>query len=202
MVAYPLSHPTSPGFRSLKARPFSVVAVAVSPFSLSQQAYVWPGQAWAFDLELPPMRRPAAEAWIAWLLSLNGREGTFLLGDPDATVPRGTWAAATVNGAGQTGGQLIVDGMGAGATALAGDYLMLGSGSSARLHKVLADVVANGSGQATLTIWPKLRSSPADNAPLTLANAKGVFRLTSNEMPWSTDQASLYGLSFAAVEAL
>jgi hypothetical protein len=109
-----------------------------------------------------------------------------------------------VNGASQTGNELVTDGWTNSTTGIlkAGDYIQLGSGSSAQLYKVLDDVNSNGSGQATLTIYPDLRSSPSDNAAITVSNAKGVFRLVGGQQAWDINEASIYGMTFAAREAL
>jgi hypothetical protein len=82
-------------------------------------------------------------------------------------------------------------------TLLAGDYLQLGSGASATLHKVLQDKTGSG----TLEIWPALRTAQS-LATATLSNAKGRFRLSSNEQSWSINEASIYGVTFGAMEAL
>jgi hypothetical protein len=109
-----------------------------------------------------------------------------------------------INGASQTGSELITDGWTADTTGIlkAGDYIQLGTGSTARLYKVLDDVDSDGSGNATFDIWPNLRSSPDDNATITVSNCKSVFRLTTNVTDISINQASIYGLTFGAVEAL
>src|SRR5690606_29710551 len=113
-------------------------------------------------------------------------------------APQGTWAGApVVNGGDQTGLELEIDGLDEGATIKAGDYFQIGSGSTARLYKVLVDVTADSSGEVTLDIWPRLRESPADNAPLVTSTPKGLFRLASNETSWDADLASIFGLAFS-----
>ena len=154
------------------------------------------------------MQRADAEQWAAFLLRLRGAYGTFLLGDPNGSTPRGSASATPgtplVNGASQTGDELDIDGLPVSATGYlkAGDYIQLGSGSTATLHKVLEDVNSDGSGEATLNLWPKVRTAPSDDATVTVSNAKGNFRLASNETTWDIDQASIYGITFGAVEAL
>jgi len=78
----------------------------------------------------------------------------------------------------------------------------LGSSSTAQLYKVLENVTTDGSGGATLNLWPDLRSSPANNATVVVSDAKGVFRLASNEAVWNIDTGGFYSIAFAAVEAL
>lgn len=109
-----------------------------------------------------------------------------------------------VKGAGQTGGTLLVDGTSPDEAGylLAGDYIQLGSGATATLHKVLQDVDTNEAGEATLEIWPNIRTAPDDNAAVTLTNTVGRFRLATNQQSWSINESSAYGLSFDCVEAL
>ena len=81
-------------------------------------------------------------------------------------------------------------------TLLAGDYIQLGTGSDATLHKVLEDQSNGG----TLEIWPALRKDRTGVAA-TLTNARGLFRLTS--LPsWSIDGQGIYSMSFSAQEAI
>lgn len=203
-ISYPISLPTSPTARSITIRKRSVVGVDASPFTLQAQAYVWSGQLWLASVQLPPMARATAEAWVAALVSLNGAEGSFLLGDTANLTPRGIGTGTPlVNGGSQTGYDLVTDGWTISQTGIvkAGDWLQLGTGSTSRLYKVMADANSDGSGNATLTLWPKLRSSPADNAAITVNIPKGRFML-AQDIEWSIDEMKVYGLSFEAVEDL
>lgn len=113
-------------------------------------------------------------------------------------------AAALVNGADQTGATLAIDGLQASKADVfkAGDYFQIGTGSSSRLHMVTADADSNGSGEATLDIWPPLRASPADNAALTITSPKGVFRLTGDVNGWDADAAGVYAVTLQAIEVV
>mgnify|MGYP000393772174 CR=1 FL=1 len=203
-ITFPITLPTSPTSRSISIRKRSAVAVAASPFTFQAQSYVWSGQIWFADINLPAMTRAQAEPWIAKLAALNGREGSFLLGDTANKTARGVATGTPlVKGAGQTGQDLITDGWTISTTGIlkAGDWIQLGSGSTARLYKVLADANSNGSGEATLSLWPNLRSSPADNAAITVSSPMGRFMLT-DDLDYSINELKKYGLSFQAVEDL
>lgn len=207
-ISYPLSTPTNKTIAEIRLIARNVVGVSTSPFSFKQQTYQFSGQRWEADIQLPAMQRDNAEEWVAFLMSLYGQKGTFLLGDPLGATAQGSASTAAgtpvVNGASQTGGTLAIDGLPASATNYlkAGDYIQLGSGATSQLYKVLTDASSNGSGEATLDIWPNLRSSPADGATVVVANAKGVFRLNDNATSWDINRMALYGIAFGAVESL
>jgi len=205
-ITYPLTAPTT-GKRAIRWRTISAVAAHRSPFTFTEDVQVWAGQNWAIDVSLAPMKRAAAEEWISFLISLNGRQGTFLLGDPTAATPRGTAPGAPLVKGTQAGGlnTLATDGWTAGQTGilLRGDFIQLGSGATTRLHKVLTDTNSNGSGEATLDIWPSIRKEGAtDNAAIVTSACKNTWRLASNESEWDVGEAQIYGLQFSAVGTL
>lgn len=188
-ISYPLALP-SQRFRSFAWRERDVTADMDSPFTGQSQVIVWPGQWFECSLTLVAMKRAEAQAWDAWLTSLKGHAGTFLLGVPGRSTPLGSAASVPgtplVRGGDQTGDVLSIDGLPNSATGYlkAGDYIQLGSSGAARLHKVLADVASNGSGQADVPIWPDLRSSPVDNAAVVVSGAVGLFHRASNATEW------------------
>lgn len=203
-ITYPLSFPTNLGISSFKMGLRYASSMSESPFTFQEQVYLHSGEMWNIEVQMPSMRRDDAEEFNAFLLELKGKYGTFLFGDPNAAAPRGTWTGTPlVKGASQTGNTLLIDGLTPGATGLKGDYFTLGSGSTSRLHKLTKDFTANGSGEATAEFAPSLRASPADNAPLTTTNAKGVFRLTENTAAsFSINMESQYTIGFKAREAI
>lgn len=204
-ITYPLTMPTTTGLAKVRISANNIVGISQSPFTAKQQVYKYTGQFWEAEITLPPMKRSDAEYWISFLLKLNGSYGTFLLGDPNGVTARGVATGTPlVKGASQTGNQLITDGWTTSTTGIlkAGDYIQLGAASSARLHKVLDDVNSDSSGNATLTIWPDLRSAPSDNAAIIVSGAKGVFRLSTGQQDWNVNEASIYGMTFPAREAL
>jgi len=387
-ISYPLSTPTNIGIANITLSAENAVAISQSPFTYQQQVVAHPGQRWAASISLPPMKRPDAEYWVAFLLSLKGQIGTFLLGDPNCVTAQGSatarrnilayseqldnaywtvnggavtanaetapnstvtadnlventvntghylgrniswvsgntytlsvyvkrpigsvrnvrlslpaaqfgavassaffdtstgavlsteggvatttetlangwfrfsvskaatatatddfrfflvlgtnnsnylgdgtsslsfWGAqlevgssptayqgvvATygplVNGGSQVGDTLVIDGCSPSVTGflLPGDYIQLGSSTTTQFYKVLTQVDTDASGGATLDLWPNLRSSPADNAAITVANTKGRFRLKDNVTQWGINEISSYGITFDCVEAI
>lgn len=202
-ISYPLSLPAA-NISRLEITPHAVVSVSMSPFTSEQQVYAHQGGHWKGRVEVPPMRRADAEAWIAFLLALNGQEGTFLMGDPVNTTPQGTWGGTPlVHGASQTGLTLNVDGFTPYATGKAGDWMQLSSGSTSRLHKVTQDFTTDSGGEANVCIWPRLREAPSDNGAIVTTAAKGQWRLAQPGVAWALEPAAMYaGFSFDVMEAL
>jgi len=204
-ISYPRALPTHTGIRQITLRAVNVTAVSESVFTLRQQVFKHSGERWEAEVTLPQMARSDAEQWVAWLLSMRGREGTFLLGDPLGATPRGSAGGTPrVNGASQTGDSISIDGCTASQTGWlkAGDYIQLGSGAGSSLHKVLQDVSSNGAGQATIDVWPSIRTAPADNSTVVVSASKGVFRLATSNTEWSINEIAHWGIVFPAVEAI
>ncbi len=193
MISYPLDTPTTIGIESIELRAVNAVSTSQSPFTYKQQVIAHTGQKWEASVTIPSVRRDKAAEWKAMLVALKGQTGTFLLGDPDYTSPRGTVTSCVVTG---SAGDETVDVTMTGSL-LAGDYIQLGSGASAKLHQVLIDQTGNGQ----LEIWPALRSDYTSETAIT-DSPKGVFRLNQNVSTWSINNASFYGISFEAVEVI
>jgi hypothetical protein len=197
-ITFPRSLPTVTGIKSISWRTTNATARSMSPFTFKDTVFNYGGSMREVDITLPPMKRSSADVWISFLLSLRGQKDTFLLGDPDAKTLRGNTTSLTVSG---DKGDVTVDGtMPTGKTLKTGDYFQIGSGSSARLYRVLEDYTGTGSAE-DIIIYPPLRFD-ASSASAVLSNTVGLFRLSSNQMEWSTNEVSNYGLSFSAVEVV
>lgn len=199
----PINFPTSIYMNALSITPRDAVAMTRSSLSFAEKVYDWGGEMWVIDGTLPLMSRETAAAFQAFLLKLKGPANAFLFPVAESS-PRGTATGTPlVNGAGQTGYGLITDGWTPSITGImkAGDWLNLGSAESTRLHMVTEDVDSDASGNATIPLWPALRSSPGDNDPVTVTNCKGLFRLTEN-VGWDKDINKHYSFNITAEEAL
>jgi hypothetical protein len=202
-LTYPLVAPSSPSPRRVQPKPAAVVGMSASPFTGTQQLQAHQGEWWLCDLDLPPMTRAQAAAWVGMFMGLNYREGTFLLvQEPSRPLGIAT-GAPVVNGAGQTGKTLLTRGWTASKTGIlkAADYFSLGTAGSTSLHQVVRDADSDGSGHATLEIWPRIRSAPADGAVLTVINPQGRWRL-KDPFTHTIDLAMIFGVSVSLIEAL
>ena len=93
-----------------------------------------------------------------------------------------------------------------------GDYLAIYSGSaatSARVQLVMATddatvTVNGGNDHYSIPIQPKLRAPITDDTLIGFANSYNTsqFRLQENNINWSANQVSLYGITFAFTEVI
>lgn len=192
-ITYPLDIPTTIGFESIEIRAANAITTSQSPFTYKQQVVAHQGEQWEASISIPRSARNLAEPWAAFLVALKGPVGTFLLGDPASVEPRGTVSSCIISGdAGDDSAVVSMTG-----TLLAGDYIQLGTGSSAKLHKVLVDQDGDGA----LELWPSLRSSYTNQTVIT-SSAKGLFRLKQNMSSWGITSPAFYDISFEAVEVI
>lgn len=198
-ITFPRTFPTSPRPTRIEFTPRKVVGMNTAPGSLVTQTYEWPGERWEAQVTMPPMHGDDAEVWVAWIISLRGPVGSCLLGDMANTTPRGV-ATGTPQVDGDQSARSRTLNIKTGLSAVtagwlkAGDWISLGTGSSRRLHKVLVDAALDGSGKATLDIWPALRGAVANNATVYVTNTTGKFMLNSAALAWEP-AAALYDLS-------
>ena len=191
---------TMPGWpapSSIDFRGQDIVAVVPSAFTGQVQIQNWQASWLEASVQMPPMTDANFRVWAAWLLSTQGMNAVFLFGDPiGGRAPLGTGAGAiTVSGAGQKGYSLNVIGGSGPNCLLPGDYIQIGF----RLYRNLA--VYNG-GSATLSIWPQIRESPPDTAPVITTNTQGMFRLLSNTRKFSVTNERVWGMQFEIREAI
>ena len=199
MTTYAL--PTVTGLATFNLTPQTRVATSQSPFSYKRQVLTYPGQRWAVDASIPMLNRDSADVWRAFFTKLNGGEHTFLLGDPLSSAAKGSAGGTPlVNGTLAVGATILtIDGASTTQTGwlLAGDYVQLGSGENARLYMVTSDVNTNGSGEASIPIWPALQIAPSNNDSVTVSSAQGCFFLNGSPT-FETDNNSFTSISFSA----
>ncbi len=171
------------GFTSMTMRLRSATAVSQSPFTYDQQVYQHQGVRWEAEVTLPPLTRSDAKQVEAFFASLRGQGNTFTMGNPlHNTTATGTGTGA-INATTLTGSFT---------GAVAGDYFEIGSA----LY-----IITEVNSSSSIDIMPPLRVA-ASSAALDFTLPKGTWRLASNEIEWNINQASLYGFTFACVEAI
>lgn len=198
-ITYPLTIP-EPLPDKLVLRAVDVAAISFSPWTGEQQVQQHQGAWWEGEVSLPFMKRAQWAKWAAFLISLRGQVGTFYMPAYMTLSPQGSGGSPKVNGGGQTGATLNLKNFAVSTSnvLLAGDFLQVGD----ELKQVLTDTSSNGSGYATVDIYPPLRESPANDANVILDNPKGLFRLASNKRQWTLSPGDIFtNISFNIREA-
>lgn len=184
----------------LTFRPLQAVTSTVSPFTLSAQDYLWPGFAWAFDIDLKPILAMESNPLILFATRAGGRV-PFIMDYPFARPEVAGVSGITVSGADQAGTNLVTAGWGAGAPVVAaGDFISIGTGLLTRLHQITA-VGTNTGGVVTLSIYPAIRVTPDNGAAVDVAVPKVVLKADSAiPVPWGSDHFAR--VRFSATEAV
>lgn len=155
------------------------------------------GSRWAVEVTLPPMDPDEARLWVSRLVQAKAADGYMPWPQPtevgDEGVPR-------VNGAGQAGTVLAIDGLPPGKALKEGWFFSVITGGRRYLYMIAADVVANASGGAVLTVEPMLRTRPADNAVIELAEPMIEGAIQGDRVGWKIHQLIDYGVSFVLAE--
>jgi hypothetical protein len=198
--------PDSPGVSDYTLERKSQVAFVQSPFVMgSNQTFVWPGsQGWALQFNLPKMDRFHASPWEGFISGLYGIANVFVFPIPTPrNTPQGVLdgapVCATTSSTNQTSATSIsVSGMSPMVFGQVnpGDYFNVG----ARLYVCTEQVNSDANGDMVIPIFPSLRESPANGAPLVFTNPGVLMRLATNDISLHTDYSGLSTLSVTAIE--
>ncbi len=193
------TYPTSPEFRSIGfgSEQKTITSTTDSGKMFSVQV---DGQRFKFSATYPPMRRSDFAPVIAFIMKQRSQKETFQIALPDLKNAKGDVSGTVlVNGSHSAGDTTItVDAMTG--TLKAGDFVKFGGDT--KVYMVVADVTADGSNEATLTIEPPLRSALSDNASVTYDGVEFTVRLTNDIQQFNTDDLDLYKFEVDFIEAL
>lgn len=110
-----------------------------------------------------------------------GKSAGAVMPIPEPKMPDAPYGAVRVNGAGQLGTSLVVDGLTPQVVIPAGKWLSVVISDRRYAYYTTAEVVADETGAATLPIYPMIRRSPADNDVVELAEPKVEGRVIMSE---------------------
>lgn len=115
-------------------------------------------------------------------------------------IEQGSPGTPLVKGAGQAGTSLLVDGFRLGYGYSEGFWLSIAHNGQHYLHNVAASGSA-AAGEATLTLTPALRVSPADNSPVHLQKPMIEGLVLGDELAWNYSLAHHVEIQFDIEEA-
>lgn len=197
-ISYPITLPSAPKPAHFTLGTVNAAAISASPFTGTQQVYKHQGEFWTAEITLPPLKRAEAADWVAAMTSLGGIYGTFKLPVYGHETPQGV-GTGSPQAYGVGTHTIWSNGWTTSTTDIlkAGDFLTV----SDQLFQVMADANSDGSGAATLDVWPAFRNFGGGTPSITVNSPYGLFRLTGNTMNFSLNTALIYGISFTARQA-
>lgn len=184
-----------------------------SPVTGKRQGVARLGGKWEFDVSFAILDDARSAQWRAFMVNCSDQFLPFYWGLYPKGLPRnyatgwdvGTpaWGSAPViDTASQTGWSVKVKSLSAGAVLLAGDGIAFNNGTFRELHYVTADVTADGSGKATVSIAPQIQISPADAATVYLdGNCADVTKRCATEVIFADSKQAAIALSGFQVTA-
>lgn len=186
-----ITMPSYPAFRASNFYLKRNTRIFESPLNRSVQRLILPGDRWEAVYQLPKMRRQDALAWVVFFNQLRGSVNTFPAYDPEGRTPQGSASGSpTVDGGSQTGYTLDTSNWPTSTTILrAGDYVSFGS----ELKMITSDIASDGSGNATLSFEPAIRTSPSNGSAVTYQNTTVEMIITDDDIgSWQTDYNGIY----------
>lgn len=135
------------------------------------------GDRWAMDVQMPPM--PYGDTALRWVARLSRARGEVVrMRVPQPGLAVGDPGDVLVNGAGQSGTSLIVDGVNAPTSLREGQWVSITTGGRSYLHLVAADLTMTtpGAGKVMQVVTTSDRTQSAIGA--VAVQAGKTYRLT------------------------
>lgn len=151
----------------------SQVQVSESDHDFAGGVYVFPGKRWRAVLQWKSTPFEVGADLRAHISKLNGREHTFLVTPKEKRRGLGG-GNPVVSVANQTGAEIVTDGWPVGTTGvlLPGDFISIDD----RLYEITDQVDSDGSGTATLKLWPYVCRVVSVGTDVEIDNPAGEFR--------------------------
>lgn len=147
--------------------------------------------------EMPPL---SYEAAMEWRRLMNGSD-TVVMNVPQPDFDAGSpGAAPRVNGAGQLGTTLSLDGLTPYYAFRQGQMISIITTGRRWAYGVDVDIVANGSGQAALPLEVMIRTLHGDNDLIEIAEPKIEGFADYDDDAWTLDENGFVRLSFEIEE--
>ena len=191
--------PTSPEFKSIgfTSEQKTITSTTDSGKMFSTQI---DGQRFSFTASYPTMTRETFSPVLAFIMKQRSQQNTFQVSLPDLKNAKGNVSGTVLVDGAHTAGDttITVDAMTG--TLKAGDFVKFASHT--KVYMVVADVTADGSNDATLTIEPPLRSNLANNEAVTYDGVQFTVRLSNDVQQFKTSVIDQYTFELDFIEAL
>lgn len=158
------------------------------------------GTRFGLRLTMPPMDADEGMVYLSRLL--QGRQSTVILPWPMLDFDPGTPGAPLVSANVASGTSITIKGLSAGYPIKEGQFFSVIHAGRRYIYMFTADATANGSGNATASIFPLLRSPLSNNDVLEIAQPmiEGLV-LPGEEISWQIGLSNDREFSFSVMES-
>lgn len=186
--------PTVPAPANMAIALISAKNVLAPAFGDGEQELLRKGSRYALTFQMPPMRYVTSMEWD----DLMAEGDTVVMKVHQPGFDTGAPGAPRVNGAGQSGSALVIDGLTNGYVIRKGQFLSVITLGRRFLYRAKANVTVAG-GTATVSLRTMLRFPPGDNDVVEIAQPmiEGFVRDLGE---WSVGVERLVGLQFTVRE--
>ena len=189
--------PTSPGFVSMTHRLITTRTENRPATGSSESRFARMGSRYAFDFETEPLTPEEAMDWSI----IETEAGTCVVTIPQVDFDTGAPGAPLVNGAGQSGTSLMLDGLTPRYVIRRGQWLNITTGGLIYLYRAAAEAIADGAGNVTVTLQTLLRAPHGNNDVVELGQPKVEGFVTLPDDAWSISGTErFYRLAFSIKE--
>jgi len=191
--------PTSPEFKSIgfTSEQKTITSTTDSGKMFSTQI---DGQRFSFTASYPTMTRATFSPVLAFIMKQRSQQNTFQVSLPDLKNAKGTISGTVLVNGIHTAGDTTIDIDGMTGSLLAGDFIKFANHT--KVYMVVADVTADGSNEATVTIEPPLRSNLANDEAVTYDGVEFTVRLSNDIQQFKTSVIDQYTFELDFIEAL
>ena len=178
------------GPQSMGVQLVANTAVFRSPLSGTTQTLARPGSRLGMTVTFARRGEPDRSILKGFLAGLYGQEHLLTYHDPSHVQRGALGGTPIVDGGSQVGQAIDISG---GPTSqngwlLRGDHMAFDNGTYLELKIVTADVDTDGSGDATIPIYPEIHISPATSAPIDITvPILGTWRLAGPNAAWEDE---------------
>jgi hypothetical protein len=159
-----------------------------------------PGNRFRYSVTMPPMQGATARKWISALV--RGKQEGARIDFIQQGFSPGVPGSPTVNGAGQSGRTLAIEGAEPNYVVRDGQFFNhVDADGQHYLYMNVGETILDSSGDGTLDIEPMLRVSPDDGDELKFSNVKIEGWIRGDEQMWNLALGGLVNLAFDIEEA-
>lgn len=191
--------PTCPPARNATMRLISYATDQTPTLGGPQTRVMRMGDRWAGEFTTY-VATYAEEGRVYLSRLVRGVSDTVLINVPEPGMRAQEYGTPLIATGGAFGQSIQVKGLGNGRVVPEGKFLSIITGGQRFLYQTTSQVTADGSGNATLAIFPMLRRQPAVNDVVELSVPKMEGYISGNEVQWNITKSKRIGFAFSIQE--